>query len=52
VQDPSPDWGLAVSKYYGAMNPVWWPVVFPCLAIASLVVSVNLVADALQEAQT
>ena len=52
VQDPSADWGLAVSKYYGSLNPFWWPVVFPCLAIASLVVAVNLVADALQEAQT
>ena len=52
VQDPSPDWGLAVSHYYGGLNPFWWPVVFPCLAIASLVVGVNLVADALQEAQS
>lgn len=51
IQDPSADWGLAVSKYYGSLNPFWWPVVFPCLAIASLVVAVNLVADALQEAQ-
>ena len=52
VQDPSADWGLAVSKYYGSLNPFWWPVVFPCLAIASLVVAVNLVADSLQEAQS
>ena len=52
VQDPSADWGLAVSKYYGSLNPFWWPVVFPCLAIASLVVGVNLVADSLQEAQS
>ncbi len=51
VQDPSAVWGLSVSKYYGSFNPFWWPVVFPCLAIASLVVAVNLVADALQEAQ-
>lgn len=51
IQDPSADWGLAVSNYYGSLNPNWWPVVFPCLAIASLVVAVNLVADALQEAQ-
>ena len=52
VQDPSADWGLSVSHYYGSLNPFWWPVVFPCLAIASLVVGVNLLADALQEAQS
>jgi ABC-type dipeptide/oligopeptide/nickel transport system permease subunit len=27
---------------------VWWPTLFPALAIASTVVAVNLIADALQ----
>jgi ABC-type dipeptide/oligopeptide/nickel transport system permease subunit len=26
----------------------WWPTLFPALAIASCVVAVNLIADALQ----
>ena len=26
----------------------WWPTVFPALAIASLVIAVNLIADSLQ----
>ena len=29
---------------------VWWPVLFPALAIASLVVGVNLVADSVSQA--
>jgi len=26
----------------------WWPTVFPALAIATTVIAVNLIADALQ----
>jgi peptide/nickel transport system permease protein len=50
VQPPSPDWGLAVAENRGFFQLYWWPVLFPCLAIASLVVAINLVADALREA--
>jgi peptide/nickel transport system permease protein len=49
LQPPSPDWGLMISEEYAqVINGFWWPVVFPSLAIASLVVAVNLIADALQ----
>ncbi len=49
IQPPSPDWGLMISEEYSQIiNGYWWPVVFPSLAIASLVVAVNLVADSLQ----
>ena len=49
LQPPSPDWGLAVSEEYGNMiSGKWWPTLFPALAIASCVVAVNLIADALQ----
>jgi len=49
LQPPSPDWGLMISEEYSyVINGFWWPVVFPSLAIASLVVAVNLIADALQ----
>lgn len=46
---PSPDWGLAVSENRAFLQGAWWTVVFPCAAIASLVVSVNLIGDNLKE---
>jgi peptide/nickel transport system permease protein len=49
IQPPSPDWGLAVSESYGLINGgIWWPVLFNVLAIASLVVGVNLIADGIE----
>lgn len=49
IQPPSADWGLALSECYTLMaGGAWWTVVFDALAIASLVVGVNLVADAIQ----
>ena len=46
IQPPSPDWGLSVSQEYSNMIAgVWWPTVFPALAIATTVVAVNLIAD-------
>jgi len=51
IQPPSPDWGLAVSQSYGLINGgIWWPVLFNTVAIASLVVGVNLAADGIQSA--
>jgi peptide/nickel transport system permease protein len=48
IQPPSSDWGLAISENYGLINGgYWWTVLFNALAIASLVVAVNLVADAI-----
>jgi len=48
IQPPSPDWGLAISESYGLINGgYWWTVLFSAIAIASLVVAVNLVADAI-----
>ncbi len=48
IQPPSPDWGLAISENYGMINGgAWWTVLFDAIAIASLVVAVNLVADAI-----
>lgn len=48
VQPPSPDWGLQIKENYVILNGgYWWPTLFPALAIALLVVSVNLVADGL-----
>ncbi len=51
LQPPSPDWGLAIAENYGLIGGgYWWTVLFDALAIGSLVVGVNLVADGLQGA--
>ncbi len=46
---PSPDWGLAVNENRAYLQTAWWTLAFPTLAIASLVVSLNLIADNLKE---
>jgi peptide/nickel transport system permease protein len=49
IQVPSPDWGLTISKTYNYIpSGQWWPTLFPALAIASLVIAVNLIADSIQ----
>lgn len=51
IQPPSPDWGLSISANYGLISGgFWWTVLFDSLAIASLVIGVNLVADGIQSA--
>jgi peptide/nickel transport system permease protein len=46
IQRPAPDWGLQVADHYIFINAgEWWPTLFPALAIATLVVGVNLIAD-------
>jgi peptide/nickel transport system permease protein len=48
-QPPSPDWGLQIAEQYADVTLAWWAVVFPGLAIASLVVAINLIADTVQQ---
>ena len=49
IQPPSPDWGLSISANYGMIGGgFWWTVLFDSLAIASLVVGINLVADGIE----
>ena len=51
IPPPAPDWGLQVSEHYGLISGgFWWPVLFPSLAIATLVVGVNLIADGVASA--
>jgi peptide/nickel transport system permease protein len=51
VEPSVPDWGLAISQHFGFLTGgVWWPVLFPAIAIASLVVAVNLIADSVSQA--
>jgi peptide/nickel transport system permease protein len=47
VQPPSPDWGLQASEGRNFILAAPWIVLFPSLAIALLVVGVNLLADGL-----
>lgn len=50
IQPPSADWGLALAESYALLaGGAWWTVAFDALAIASLVVAVNLIADSLRE---
>jgi peptide/nickel transport system permease protein len=49
--DPSiPDWGHDIADHYQYINGgVWWAVLFPALAIATLIIGINLVADAIAQ---
>jgi peptide/nickel transport system permease protein len=48
IQPPSPDWGLQIDATYRLIQAgQWWPTLFPALAIASLVIATNLVADSI-----
>jgi peptide/nickel transport system permease protein len=49
--DPSiPDWGTDISENYQFISGgVWWAVLFPALAIATLIVAINLIADAIAQ---
>ena len=51
VQPPSPDWSLQIADNYQLLNSgtYWWTVLFPALAIATLIIGVNLIADGLQQ---
>jgi peptide/nickel transport system permease protein len=49
LQPPSPDWAVQIADNYQDISFEWWTVLFPALAIASLVVAVNLVSDSVQQ---
>ena len=49
IQQPSPDWGLTISLGRQYLQIAPWIVLFPAVALATLVVAVNLVADAVQQ---
>jgi peptide/nickel transport system permease protein len=49
IQPPTPDWGADISNSYQYLGAgYWWEVLFPALAIASLVVAINLIADSIE----
>lgn len=49
LQPPSADWAVQIADNYPYLSDQWWTVLFPALAISSLVVAVNLVSDSLQQ---
>ena len=49
TQPGSPDWGRSIFEERSSLlSDVWWPSMMPALALASLVVAINMVADAIQ----
>jgi peptide/nickel transport system permease protein len=50
VQPPTPDWGADIAaNYVNLAAGYWWQVLFPALAIASLVIAVILVTDSIEQ---
>ncbi|MFZ4718309.1 MAG: ABC transporter permease [Ilumatobacteraceae bacterium] len=49
TQPGSPDWGRTIYEERSSLlSNVWWPALVPALCLASLVVAINLLADAIQ----
>lgn len=45
------DWGVDVAQNYEQIvSDIWWPTIFPALAIAALVIALNLIADSIEKA--
>ncbi|MBI6630457.1 ABC transporter permease [Pontibaca salina] len=47
---PTPDWGLMVAQERGLLSTAPWAVFWPCLALSSLIIGINLLADAIGKA--
>lgn len=50
VSPPTPDWGLMIADARGFMSFAPWGVLGPVIALSSLIVGINLTADALAKA--
>jgi peptide/nickel transport system permease protein len=48
-QQPSPDWGLTISLGRSYLQVAPWMVLTPAVALATLVVAINLVVDGLRQ---
>ncbi|WP_104118339.1 ABC transporter permease [Arthrobacter sp. B1805] len=46
---PDPSWGVMVSEGQAFMRVAWWVLVFPCLAIASLIFGLCLLGDKISD---
>jgi peptide/nickel transport system permease protein len=50
VSPPTPDWGLMIADARGFMSFAPWGVLAPVLGLSSLIIGINLTADALAKA--
>jgi peptide/nickel transport system permease protein len=49
LQPPTPNWGSEIATNYGLVAAgYWWEVLFDAIAIGSLVVGVNLIANSIE----
>jgi peptide/nickel transport system permease protein len=49
IQPPTPDWGADIANSYQYLSAgYWWETLFPALAIASLIIAVNLIGDSME----
>jgi len=49
VQLPTPDWGADIANNSGLLAAgYWWETLFPALAIASLIIAINLIGDSIE----
>lgn len=49
LQPPAPDWGLAIAEGRTYLEFAPWVVLFPALALATLVVGINLLVDSISK---
>jgi peptide/nickel transport system permease protein len=50
VAPPTPDWGLMISNARGYLSIAWWAALAPIVALSSLIIGINMAADALAKA--
>ena len=50
VSPPTPDWGLMISNARGLMSFAYWSVLAPIFGLSSLIIGINLTADAFAKA--
>jgi peptide/nickel transport system permease protein len=51
IQPPSSNWGLDIFQNFGQVAAgYWWEVLFDALAIATLVIGVNMIANSIESA--
>ena len=53
IQAPQASWGSLLADGAGAINPVrsfWWLLVFPATAMATTLLALNFIGDAMRDA--